>query len=62
MGGAMIFIRSFDDTVHLQTKQDPEFRRGLIVKAARALLEGDLRTCEALLKQYIMDKNEKSNI
>lgn len=58
----MISTQNIEETVHLRAKQDSKFRRGLIVEAAKALLEGDLDACEALLRHYIMVKTKKSSI
>ena len=45
---------SFKETVRARVRSDPVFRDALLIEAARALLEGDLETCRAVLRDYII--------
>lgn len=49
----MTLTRKFKDTVQLRTKQDPQYRKELIIEATNAFLEGDLDTGKTLLRDYL---------
>jgi DNA-binding phage protein len=49
----MPLTRSFKDTVQARVQSDPAFRDALLTEATQALLEGDLATGKAVLRDYI---------
>ncbi|GAB6909754.1 hypothetical protein JCM12296A_56020 [Desulfosarcina cetonica] len=68
----MVLTRKFKETVQLRVRQDPEYRKELIIEATNAFLDGDISTGKVLLRDYInateampsiareLDQNEKS--
>jgi DNA-binding phage protein len=49
----MSLSRSFRTTVRDRADRDPAFRAALYQEAVRAIMEGDLPTAKALLRDYI---------
>ena len=49
----MPLTREFKETVMLRAKQDPDFRKELIVEATNAFLEGDIETGKRLIRDYL---------
>ena len=49
----MPLTRSFKDTVRRRVQADPAFRDALLTEATQAMLEGDLATGKAVLRDYI---------
>jgi len=49
----MALTRSFKDTVKARVDRDPAFKEALLTEGLNALLEGDLDTGKALLRDYI---------
>ncbi len=49
----MVLTREFKETVKARAERDPEFRKALLVEAVELLLEGDVETGKALLRNYI---------
>ncbi len=49
----MALTREFKETVKARAARDPEFRKALLVEAVELLLEGDVETGKALLRNYI---------
>jgi DNA-binding phage protein len=49
----MALTRSFKETVQARVQRDPAFRRALLTEGVNALLEGDLDTGKAVLRDYI---------
>ena len=49
----MPLTREFKETVMLRAKQDPDFRKELIVEATNAFLEGDIATGKRLIRDYL---------
>jgi DNA-binding phage protein len=49
----MPLTRSFKDTVRSRVQADPAFRDALLTEAMQAMLEGDLATGKAVLRDYI---------
>jgi hypothetical protein len=49
----MVLTRKFKETVQLRVKQDPEYRKALIVEATNAFLDGDVNTGKTLLRDYL---------
>ena len=49
----MPLTRQFKDTVKKRAERDPEFRIGLLREAIEALINDDLVTGKALLRDYI---------
>lgn len=49
----MALTRKFKETVQLRVKQDPEYRKELIIEATNAFLEGDIDTGKTLLRNYL---------
>ena len=45
--------REFRDTVTKRVQKDARFRRALLIEAVDALLESDLATGKALLRDYV---------
>jgi hypothetical protein len=46
----MPLTREFKETVMRRAKQDPDFRKELIVEASNAFLDGDIDTGKRLLR------------
>lgn len=49
----MALTRSFKDTVHARVARDPAFKQALLTEGVNALLEGDIDTGKAVLRDYI---------
>jgi hypothetical protein len=49
----MPLTRSFKEFVKSRIEQDLKFRRALFQEAAQALIEGDVNTAKAVLRDYI---------
>lgn len=49
----MALTRSFKDTVKARVERDPAFKEALLTEGLNALLEGDLDTGKAVLRDYI---------
>lgn len=49
----MPLTRDFKETVQARVQADPEFRAALLSEAVEALLEGDVATGKAVLRDYI---------
>jgi hypothetical protein len=49
----MALTRKFKETVQLRVKQDPEYRKELIIEAANSFLDGDIDTGKTLLRDYL---------
>jgi len=49
----MVLTRDFRETVAKRIQKDARFRRALLVEAVEALLESDLMTGKALLRDYV---------
>jgi DNA-binding phage protein len=49
----MVLTRKFRETVQLRVKQDPEYRKQLIIEATNSFLDGDLDTGKTLLRDYL---------
>jgi len=49
----MALTRKFKETVRARAQHDPEFRKALLVEAVELLLEGDVETGKALLRNYV---------
>ena len=49
----MALSRAFRDTVKARADRDPAFRAAIFQEAAQAILDGDLPTAKALLRDYI---------
>ena len=49
----MVLTREFRETVAKRVQKDARFRRALLIEAVDALLESDLATGKALLRDYI---------
>ncbi len=49
----MVLTRKFKETVQLRVKQDPQYRKELIIEATNAFLEGDIDTGKTLLRDYL---------
>lgn len=49
----MPLTRSFKETVRARVEADPAFRDALLTEATEALLEGDLASGKAVLRDYI---------
>ena len=49
----MVLTREFQETVAKRVQKDARFRRALLIEAVDALLESDLATGKALLRDYI---------
>jgi len=49
----MVLTRAFRETVAKRVQKDPRFRRALLIEAVDALLESDLATGKALLRDFI---------
>ena len=49
----MALTRKFKETVKARAQRDPEFRKAMLVEAVDLLLEGDVETGKALLRNYV---------
>jgi hypothetical protein len=49
----MPLTKAFRDTVQARVQRDPAFRDALLTEAVEALLEGDIGTGKAVLRDYI---------
>ena len=49
----MALTREFKETVMTRIQKDPRFRRALLAEAVETLLDGDLDTGKAMLRDYI---------
>ncbi|MDP1632962.1 MAG: transcriptional regulator [Caulobacter sp.] len=49
----MALTRSFKDTVKARVARDPAFKQALLTEGVAALLEGDVETGKAVLRDYI---------
>ena len=49
----MALTRSFKDTVQARVARDPAFKQALLTEGVNALLEGDIDTGKAVLRDYI---------
>lgn len=49
----MVLTRDFKETVAVRVQKSARFRRALLAEAAETLLDGDLATGKALLRDYI---------
>jgi DNA-binding phage protein len=49
----MPLTREFKETVKARAQRDPEFRAALLTEAVELLLDGDLETGKAVLRDYI---------
>ncbi len=49
----MTITRHFKDTIQSRAMRDPAFRAGLLVESIECMLEGDMETGKALLRDYI---------
>ena len=50
---AMALTRDFKETIKARADRDPVFRAALLVEAVELLLEGDVDTGKAVLRNYI---------
>jgi DNA-binding phage protein len=49
----MVLTRSFKATVQARVASDPAFKQALLSEGVNALLEGDIDTGKAILRDYI---------
>ncbi len=49
----MVLTQSFKDHIKAKIKSDPEFRQALIQEAVQTLIEGDVGTARAVLRDFI---------
>jgi DNA-binding phage protein len=49
----MVLTRSFRDHVKAKIQSDPEFRQALFQEAVQTLIEGDIGTARAVLRNFI---------
>ena len=49
----MTLTRKFKETVQMRVKQDPEYRKELIIEATNAFLDGDISTGKTMLRDYL---------
>jgi DNA-binding phage protein len=49
----MALTRSFKETVRARVARDPAFKQALLTEGVNALLEGDVDTGKAVLRDYI---------
>lgn len=49
----MPLTRSFKETVQARAQRDPAFREAMLTEGVEALLDGDLDTGKAVLRDYI---------
>jgi DNA-binding phage protein len=51
----MPLTRSFKEFVKSRIEQDPKFRQAMFQEAVQTLIEGDVDTAKAVLRDYIRD-------
>jgi DNA-binding phage protein len=49
----MALTRDFKETVQARARRDPAFRQALLQEAVTTMLDGDLKTGKAVLRDYI---------
>ena len=49
----MPLTRSFKEFVKSRIERDPEFRQAMLQEAVQTLIEGDVDTAKAVLRDYI---------
>ena len=49
----MVLTRSFKDHIKAKIQSDPEFRQALFQEAVQTLIEGDVGTARAVLRDFI---------
>jgi len=49
----MVLTRSFRDHIKAKIQSDPEFRQALFQEAVQTLIEGDVGTARAVLRNFI---------
>lgn len=49
----MPLTRDFNETVKARAQRDPEFREALLTEAVEQMLQGDVATGKALVRDYI---------
>jgi hypothetical protein len=49
----MALTKDFNETVQARARRDPAFRQALLQEALATMLEGDLETGKAVLRDYI---------
>lgn len=49
----MVLTRVFQETVRARAERDPAFKEALLTEAVNALLEGDVETGKAVLRDYV---------
>lgn len=49
----MVLTRSFKDHIKAKIKSDPEFRQALFQEAVQTLIEGDVATARAVLRDFV---------
>ncbi len=49
----MALTRNFKETILERVNEDPEFRRALLREAVQSMLDGDIDTGKAILRDYI---------
>ena len=49
----MVLTRSFKDHIKSKIQSDPEFRQALFQEAVQTLIEGDVGTARAVLRDFI---------
>jgi DNA-binding phage protein len=49
----MALTRDFRETIQARARQDPAFGQALLQEAVAAMLDGDLKTGKAVLRDYI---------
>jgi DNA-binding phage protein len=49
----MALTRDFKETVQARARRDPDFRQALLQDAVATMLDGDLETGKAVLRDYI---------
>lgn len=58
----MALTRKFKETVQLRARQDPRYRRQLIIEATNAFLDGDIDTGKTLPRNYLNATEALSSI
>jgi DNA-binding phage protein len=49
----MVLTRSFKDHIKAKIETDPQFRQALLQEAVQTLIEGDVATARAVLRDFI---------
>ncbi len=49
----MALTKPFKETVMKMAKEDPEFRKGLLVEAGECFLNGELNVAKSLMRDYV---------